>query len=58
MELKKVIYDPTTNGADQWSSLGPIKLNDFLYLDEDLMILRGNANPNTLFIYQRVGVSS
>jgi len=58
MELKKVIYGPTTNGADQWSSLGPIKLNDFLYLDEDLMILRGNANPNTLFIYQRVGVSS
>ena len=58
MELKKVIYGPTTNGADQWSSLGPIKLTDFLYLDEDLMILRGNGNTNSLFIYQRVGVSS
>jgi len=58
MEPKKVIYGPTTNGADQWSSLGPIKLTDFLYLDEDLMILRGNANTNSLFIYQRVGVSS
>jgi len=53
MELEKVIYGPTTNGADQWSSLGPVKLTDFLYLDDDLMILRGNANTSSLFVYRR-----
>lgn len=53
MELEKVIYGPTTNGADQWSSLGPVKLTDFLYLDYNLMILRGNANTNSLFVYRR-----
>jgi len=54
MELEKVMYGPTTNGADQWSSLGPVKLTDFLFLDEDLMILQGNVNPSALFVYRKI----
>jgi len=54
VELETVRYGPTTNGADQWSSLGPVKRTDFLYFDDDLMILRGNANPDALFVYRRV----
>ena len=46
------MYGPTTNQADEWASLGPIKLLDILYLDEDLMLLRGNANVDALFVYQ------
>jgi len=54
MELEKVMYGPTTNGADQWSSLGPVKLTDIIFLDEDLMILQGNVNPSALFVYRKI----
>ena len=54
VELESVKYGPTTNGADQWSSLGPVKLTDFIYLDDDLMILRGNVNTNSLFVWKRI----
>ena len=56
VELESVKYGPTTNGADQWSSLGPVKLTDFIYLDDDLMILRGNVNTNSLFVWKRIVV--
>jgi len=51
---EKLTYGLITNQANEWSSLGPIKLLDILYLDEDLMILRGNVNLKSFFIYQRV----
>ena len=35
---------------------GPVKLTDFIYLDDDLMILRGNVNTNSLFVWKRVMV--
>ena len=56
VELESVKYGPTMNGADQWSSLGPVKLTDFIYLDDDLMILRGNVNTNSLFVWKRIVV--
>jgi hypothetical protein len=54
VDPEKVIYGPTTNQADEWASLGPIKLLDILYLDDDLMILRGNSMMDSLWIYQRI----
>jgi hypothetical protein len=54
VDPEKIIYGPTTNQADDWASLGPIKLLDILYLDGDLMILRGNSNMDSLFVYQRI----
>jgi hypothetical protein len=48
-----ITYGFSTNKADDWDSLGPIKLLDFLYFDSDLMILRGTANTDSHFIYQR-----
>jgi len=50
---EKLTYGLITNEASEWSSLGPIKLLDILYLDEDLMILRGHVNLKSFFIYQR-----
>jgi len=47
-------YGLTNNQASEWASLGPIKLLDIIYLDEDLMILRGNVNLKSFFIYERV----
>lgn len=50
----KLVYGPTTNNADEWASLGPIKLLDILYLDNNLMLLRGNSNIDSLFVYHRI----
>jgi hypothetical protein len=49
-----VKYGPTSNKADNWGSLGPIKLLDILYMGTDLHITRNNVNPDTLFVFQRV----
>jgi len=54
VDPEKLQCGPMTNEAEQWSSLGPIKLSDFLYLDQDLMVLRGSTNPNALFVYERI----
>ena len=54
VDPEKLMYGPTTNNADEWASLGPIKLLDILYLDDNLMLLRGNSNIDSLFVYQRV----
>jgi len=54
----KLTYGLITNQADEWASLGPIKLLDILYLDDNLMILRGNVNLKSFFIYQRIGTKS
>jgi hypothetical protein len=54
VDPEKIIYGPTTNRADDWASLGAIKLLDILYLDGDLMILRGTSNMDSLFVYQRI----
>lgn len=53
-DLESVSYGVTTNSADDWSSLGPVKLMDILYLDTSLLLCRGNVNPETLFVWQRV----
>ena len=44
----------TANSANDWSSLGPIKLLDLLYLSQDMMISRVNVNPESLFVWQRI----
>lgn len=54
VEPSKVIYGPSTNNAQEWASLGPIKLLDLLYLSEDIMIARNNVNMDSLFVWQRV----
>jgi len=54
VDPETLTYGLSKNQASEWSSLGPIKLLDILYLDEDLMILRGNVNLKSFFIYQRI----
>lgn len=39
--------------AASWQSLGPIKLLDIIYLTQDLQIVRGNSNPEALFVWKR-----
>jgi hypothetical protein len=51
---EKVLYGPTSNDAEMWDSLGPIKLLNICYLDEDLQITRGSVNPDAIFCFQRV----
>jgi hypothetical protein len=53
VDPETITYGVSKNKADEWASLGPIKLLDFLYCDADLMILRGTANTDAHFIYQR-----
>lgn len=53
-DLETVVYGPSTNNAQDWSSLGPVKLLDIIYMDEDLQILRGSVNTDTIFVYQRI----
>ena len=53
VEVETIAYGPNKSNAEQWDSLSPIKLVDMLYLDDDLMILRGNANVDALFVYTR-----
>jgi hypothetical protein len=54
VDPETITYGVSKNKADEWASLGPIKLLDFLYCDSDLMILRGTANTDSHFIYQRL----
>ncbi|CAB9529122.1 expressed unknown protein [Seminavis robusta] len=54
VDLEKLVYGPSTNAAQDWSSLGPIKLLDLLYLSDDIMISRGNVNPESLFVWRRL----
>jgi len=52
-ELETIAYGPTSNAAKDWNSLGPVRLVDILYLDDDLQISRGNVNTESVFVYQR-----
>ena len=54
LDLENVVYGPSKNKADTWASLGPIKLMDIVYIDDDLQITRGNINPETLFVFQKI----
>jgi hypothetical protein len=53
VEVETIAYGPTKSDAEQWDSLSPIKLLDVLYLDESLLVLRGNANVDAIFVYTR-----
>jgi hypothetical protein len=53
-ELDKVKYGPQTNNANDWDSLGPIKLVDILYLSKDVLITRANVNVDSLFVWERI----
>jgi len=39
--------------AASWQSLGPIKLLDIIYMTADLQIVRGNSNPEAIFVWKR-----
>ena len=54
IDPENVAFGLGNNKADDWSSLGPIKLLDLLYLSQDLMISRGSVNPKSLFVWKRV----
>lgn len=53
-DLESVLYGPSKNKADDWSSLGPVKLLDVIYMDKDLYIARSKVKEDTVFVYQRV----
>jgi hypothetical protein len=53
VDPQKVIYGPITNDAEQWDGLGPIKVLHVIYFANDLKILRGKANTDTFFVFQR-----
>jgi hypothetical protein len=53
VDPEKVMYGPTTNDGNMWASLGPIKLLNICYLTHDLQIARGNANPDSIFVFQK-----
>lgn len=52
-DLERVKYLTFDNQAETWASLGPIKLMDIVYLAEDVLITRGNVNPDALFVFQK-----
>lgn len=52
-DLETIAYGPTSNAAQDWNSLGPVKLLDIIYLDDDLQISRGNVNTESVFVYRR-----
>jgi hypothetical protein len=54
VDPEKVLYGPSSNSAADWSRLGPIKLLDLLYLSDKIMVSRGNVNPESLFVWQRL----
>jgi len=54
VDPESITYALSKNDAKEWASLGPIKLLDFIFFDGDMMILRGNANTDALFVYKRV----
>eukprot|EP00537_Pseudo-nitzschia_pungens_P000482 CAMPEP_0172364698 /NCGR_PEP_ID=MMETSP1060-20121228/7757_1 /TAXON_ID=37318 /ORGANISM="Pseudo-nitzschia pungens, Strain cf. cingulata" /LENGTH=477 /DNA_ID=CAMNT_0013087755 /DNA_START=163 /DNA_END=1599 /DNA_ORIENTATION=+ len=51
IEVETIAYGPNKGKAEQWDSLSPIKLVDIVYLDDSLMVVRGNANADALFVY-------
>jgi hypothetical protein len=54
VDLEKVMYGFSTNDAEEWASLGPIKRMDIIYMKEDLLITRGSVNTDSIFVYQRI----
>lgn len=48
-----VTYGPTETRADHWKSLGPTNMLDLSYLDDDLRIMRGNTNTDSILIFKR-----
>jgi ABC-type transporter Mla MlaB component len=50
----KIMYGFSTNDADDWASLGPIKRMDIVYMKDDLLITRGNVNTESIFVYRRI----
>jgi hypothetical protein len=53
VDPQKVIYGPITNDAEQWDGLGPIRVLHIIYFADDLKILRGKANTDTFFVFQK-----
>ena len=53
-DLQSVEYGPSKNKAEDWSSLGPVKLLDVIYIDDDLQILRSKVKEDAIFIYQKI----
>lgn len=54
IDPNRVIYGPLNNSADEWSSLGPIKQVDLIYVSKDMMISRVKVNPEYFFVWQRI----
>ncbi|KAL3924701.1 MAG: hypothetical protein SGILL_000888 [Bacillariaceae sp.] len=54
IQPNRIDYVATTANAEDWASLGPIKRLDVVYLSESVMISRGSANPQSIFIWQRI----
>lgn len=54
VDLEKVVYGRSSNNAQGWPSLGPIRVLDLLYLSQDMMVSQCNVNPESLFVWQRV----
>ena len=52
-DLETIAYGPSSSAAKDWNSLGPVKLVDILYLDDDLQVSRGNVNTESFFVYLR-----
>lgn len=53
VEPEKVKYGLSTNDAETWASLGPIKRLDIIYMKDDLLITRGNVNQESIIVFQR-----
>jgi len=43
IEPDRVKYGPTSTRADHWKSIGPTKMLDITYLDDNLRVMRGNT---------------
>lgn len=54
VEPDMVKYGPTATRADHWKSVRCMNVLDLAYLDDDLRIMRGNMNPDTLFIFKKI----
>jgi hypothetical protein len=44
----------STNKADDWDSLGPMKRTDIIYMKDKLLIARGSSSTDALFVFQRI----
>ena len=54
VEPIKIMYGRSIEKAMGWASLAPIMLVDILYLTEELLITRGNANIESIFVWRRI----